>query len=180
MPDAVIGDFDSLDSSTRSRIPEDRLHHVGEQDSTDFEKCLARIAAPLVQAVGFMGPRIDHQLAVFHGLLSWPGQPCLLISETQLAFLCPPQLQLSTEPGQLVSAFPLRPVAALSSGLRWPLDGLDLAPGAMIGTSNVAEGAQITLSCDMPGLLIILPRSARAQAASALLKASGRWPARAG
>ena len=38
MPEAVIGDFDSLDPSVRDVIPLDRLHHIMDQDTTDFEK----------------------------------------------------------------------------------------------------------------------------------------------
>ncbi|UYV37753.1 hypothetical protein N4R57_01135 [Rhodobacteraceae bacterium D3-12] len=55
MPEAVIGDFDSLSEASKRRISQDRLHEISEQDSTDFEKCLSRIEAPLVLGVGFEG-----------------------------------------------------------------------------------------------------------------------------
>lgn len=177
-PAAVIGDFDSLGAEARRAIPPDRLHHVGEQDSTDFEKALSRIRAPLVVGVGFMGPRLDHMLAVWHGLMRWPDRSCLLVGAAQVAFLCPPRLQLATDPGQVVSVFPLVPVAARSEGLHWPLDGLDLAPGRVIGTSNRATGEVVSIGADLPGLLVMLPLASLEGAVRALSPAAP-WPVRA-
>ena len=62
MPGAVWGDLDSISEAARKAIPRERLHLVAEQESTDFEKCLARIQAPLVLAIGFSGGRQDHFL----------------------------------------------------------------------------------------------------------------------
>ena len=62
-PDWVIGDLDSISPSARRMIPPERVAHIAEQDSTDFGKCLSRIAAPFVMAVGFTGLRIDHTMA---------------------------------------------------------------------------------------------------------------------
>ena len=53
VPQAVWGDFDSISPQARAAIPTENLHRIAEQDSTDFEKCLSRIDAPLVIAVGF-------------------------------------------------------------------------------------------------------------------------------
>lgn len=62
-PDWLVGDLDSASSPARAALPSARILHVAEQDSTDFAKCLARIDAPLVMAVGFTGLRLDHTLA---------------------------------------------------------------------------------------------------------------------
>ena len=90
VPDLVIGDFDSLPHSTGESLPKDRLLHVTEQDSTDFEKCLARITAPLILALGFTGARIDHEYELRRGgdllataastiaCLDGQGRPCAL------------------------------------------------------------------------------------------------------
>lgn len=178
MPDAVIGDLDSLDAPTRAGLPPDRIYHVAEQDSTDFEKCLAMISAPLILGAGFLGARIDHELACFHALLVHAHKPVILMDDRQIVFLCPSALRIDLEPGALVSLFPLVPVQARSDGLYWPVDGLDLAPGRMIGTSNRATEPTIELSCNQPGLLVILPGPALPAARAALLKAAP-WPARA-
>ena len=51
--EAVIGDLDSITVQARSQMPPDRLHLVAEQNSTDFEKCLRHISAPLDLGSGF-------------------------------------------------------------------------------------------------------------------------------
>ena len=63
-PKQVIGDLDSLSPSLRSELDPSRVIHVAEQDTTDFEKLLIRVDAPFMLAIGFMGGRIDHQMAV--------------------------------------------------------------------------------------------------------------------
>lgn len=178
MPDAVIGDMDSLDDATRAKLPADRIHHIAEQDSTDFEKCLMRISAPLIIGAGFLGPRADHQLACFHAFTVHPDKRAILVDDKQIVFLCPPAVQLTVPVDMLVSLFPIVPVQARSEGLRWPVDGLDLAPGRVIGTSNRAIRPTVRISCDQPGLLVILPRQALAEARLAVLNAAP-WPARA-
>ncbi|MFY9209696.1 MAG: thiamine diphosphokinase [Aestuariivita sp.] len=178
-PDAVIGDLDSISDDARAQIPTDRLHRIAEQDSTDFEKCLTRIRAPLVLGLGFMGPRTDHQLAAFHSLMRCADRRCILIGAHQLVFLCPPELSFEATPGDLVSVFPLSQVAASSEGLEWPLDGVPLAPGQMVGTSNRASSARVRLICDQPGMLVILPGPALDAVLPALSAAGSQWPARA-
>ena len=52
VPKAVIGDLDSLSQNARATFA-DRLHHIAEQSTTDFEKALTRVAAPVIIALGF-------------------------------------------------------------------------------------------------------------------------------
>ena len=176
MPEAVIGDFDSLDVATRAAIPAERLHRIAEQESTDFEKCLERIEAPLVIGVGFGGGRVDHHLAALHALMRFADRPCLLLGRKDAVFLLPPRLTLDLPAGCRVSLFPMAPVAARSKGLRWPLDGLDLAPGRRIGTSNEATD-RVELEADAPALVAILPVGQMVPLIAAL-SAPGlaRWP----
>ncbi|THH35737.1 thiamine diphosphokinase [Aliishimia ponticola] len=180
VPDAVIGDFDSLDSQTKAMIPPDNLHPVSEQDSTDFEKALTRIDAPLIIAVGFSGARIDHQLAVLHGMLRHADRPCILLAEREVILHCPPRFELQMREGAVVSLFPLQPVTGRSAGLHWPIDGLAMAPGQQIGTSNRATGGLLRLEMDGPGMIALLPRAQLAQVTRALLNCApehARWPA---
>ncbi|APE42959.1 thiamine diphosphokinase [Sulfitobacter alexandrii] len=180
MPEAVIGDFDSLATEDRLVMPAERLHFIAEQDSTDFEKALTRIAAPLVIAVGFTGGRLDHQLAALHTLMVCADRPCILLGAEEVTFLAPPRISLPTVPDEVVSLFPLGPVTARSSGLHWPLDGLEFAPGVQSGTSNHATGP-VTVEVDCPSMLMLLPRRMlRPVAASLVAPEAGRWPARAG
>ena len=84
VPQAVWGDFDSISPQARAAIPTENLHRIAEQDSTDFEKCLSRIDAPLVLAIGFCGARQDHFLAALNTLARGIGPPCILIADQDI------------------------------------------------------------------------------------------------
>lgn len=180
MPRAVIGDLDSLSAAGRAALPAGAVHHIPEQDSTDFDKALRNIAAPVVLGVGFLGDRLDHQLAVLHVLVKYPGRAVVLLDEGWAVFLCPPVLSLPAEAGQVVSLFPLAPVTGTSAGLRWPIDGITLDPMQRVGTSNEATGP-VTLRVDAPRLIVMVPRALLGAVTEALVSAprAGRWPARA-
>ena len=157
VPQAVWGDFDSISARARAGIPPENLHPVTEQDSTDFEKCLSRIDAPLVIAVGFAGARHDHFLAALSTLSRRIGPPCILIAAEDVITLCPPEIALDLPPGTRLSLFPMGPASGYAQGLKWPIDGLDFAPDARIGTSNAATGP-VLLQTEGP-MLLILPRA---------------------
>ncbi|MBU2992864.1 thiamine diphosphokinase [Octadecabacter sp. 1_MG-2023] len=177
-PAAVVGDMDSISESGKHAL-RDVLHPICEQDSTDLDKALRNIEAPLVLGVGFSGARLDHELAALTVLVRYPERPCILIGEETFCLLCPPEINLDLEVGSLVSLFPMADVGCSSEGLHWPTDGLRLAPDGRVGTSNKATGP-VTLRPDAPKLLLILPRGALELTVQALLQGSGRWPARAG
>ncbi|SHJ04552.1 thiamine diphosphokinase [Ruegeria lacuscaerulensis ITI-1157] len=179
IPDAVIGDFDSLTSRHRAQVPPERLFPIREQDSTDFDKALRSVRAPIVLGVGFLGGRLDHQLAVFNALVRWPDRPCILLGSQEVVFHAPPHITLQIPPGDTVSLFPFRRVTGHSRGLEWPIDGLVLEPDGRIGTSNRAL-SDITLEIDRPGLIVMVPRASLDQVMQAFASGqTGRWPARA-
>lgn len=176
VPDAVIGDLDSLSAQARLRIPAPQIHFVAEQESTDFEKALCRTAAPLVLAHGFMGARRDHELANFNTLVRHPHRACILLGSSELVLHVPPHLHVDVPQDTRVSVFPMAAVRARSRGLVWPLDGLDLAPWGRVGTSNRAQGA-FSISPQAPGLLLLLPRSCLDAVVKALAVPGPAWPA---
>lgn len=159
MPLAVIGDFDSLSAEARAAIPPERLHEITEQQTTDFDKCLRAISAPVILGLGFLGARLDHQLAALSGLVRRPKSRCILLGDRDLAFLCPPRLVLRLPVGTRLSLFPMGAVTGASTGLKWPIDGLDLAPDGRIGTSNEVVAEEVTLRTDSAKLVAILPRA---------------------
>jgi thiamine pyrophosphokinase len=172
MPTAVIGDFDSISATARASIAKEKQHVVPEQSTTDFDKALRGIAAPLVLALGFAGARLDHGLAAMHSLVSHPGQRCILIGPNDLAFAAPPRLALSLAPGEPLSLFPMAPVTGRSEGLEWPIEGLEFSPAGQIGTSNRVVARRVRLEFDSPGMLVILPRWRLDAAIRALLPAA--------
>jgi len=174
MPDAVIGDLDSILRDDMARIPEARVHRIAEQDSTDFDKCLRHIRAPFVLAAGFMGARRDHELAAYNALVRRAGQRVILVGEHDLCFVSPRDWQIDLAPATRVSLFPLAPVTGRSEGLRWPIDGITFAPDGRAGTSNEALGGGVHLAMDGPKMLVILPRDLLRPALDALI-AAPRW-----
>lgn len=175
MPDAVIGDMDSLPREVQAQLAPGVLRQVAEQDSTDFDKCLRHIEAPLVLGHGFLGKRVDHQLAAMNVLARRPDRPCILVGKHDVICHCPPRITLDLPVGDRLSLFPMRPVTGRSEGLRWPLEGIGFAPGGTTGTSNEVSGP-VTLEMDGPGMLLILP-AAQHDALVAALGRAVRWPA---
>lgn len=166
-PEAVIGDLDSLSDMARSRLPPERLHFVDDQNSTDLEKCLARIDAPLILGVGFLGGRLDHHLAACAAIAA-PGAPrCLLLGGEDVVFAARGTVALDLAPGTRVSLFPLTAVRGQATGLRWAIDHLHFDPLGQTGESNEATGP-VTLTFPDPGMLVILPRACLAEVMSAL------------
>ena len=167
-PEAIIGDLDSLEDAQawRGRLG-DRVRHIAEQNSTDFEKCLYSIDAPFFIGVGFLGGRVDHELAALSAMLAEP-RPVLLIGEQDVVFAPPQDVTLHLQRGDRVSIMPMRPVRATGAGLKWPLDALPLAPGERVGSSNEATGGPVRLAFDTPGAIIVLDRRRLPQAMRAL------------
>ncbi|MFL2785392.1 MAG: thiamine diphosphokinase [Paracoccaceae bacterium] len=174
-PLAVIGDLDSLAPDLQAQVPVERLHRITEQDSTDFEKCLSRIEAPLVIGLGFIGGRVDHQMAVQSVLVRYAHQRCLLIGKQDVVCVVPPQFALDLPIGARVSLFPMAPTKVASQGLDWPTDGLEFSPTGQIGTSNRCN-EKLVLAPENCSMLLILPRKFAELVASALQRAP-KWPA---
>jgi len=180
VPAAVIGDLDSLSAEGQRQLGSGRLFPISEQDSTDFDKSLRSISAPVIVGVGFGGARLDHQLAVLNTLVRRPEVACVLLNAQEVVFHAPPQIALPVPAGTTVSLFPLAQVTGRSTGLQWPIDALVFDPVTQIGTSNRSTGA-VTLTVDQPGLLVMLPRDCFQlvmQAFHSVPRAP--WPARAG
>lgn len=179
MPQVVIGDFDSISDKILRQVPPERLFPVREQETTDFDKALRCIRAPFVVGVGFLGGRVDHQLAVLNTLVRNVATPCVLLGAHEVLFHAPPRIALALDPGSVVSLFPLERVCGRSTGLEWPIDKLTFEPSGQIGTSNRSTGP-VTLEIDQQGMLVMVPRSAFGLVTQALRSAErAQWPARA-
>jgi len=156
-PDAIIGDMDSINKIETWQNSDVSMYRITEQDTTDFEKCLYSLSAPLILGCGFLGARLDHQLAAMSTLVRHADKRVVLLGEHEVVFHWPRRLALDLAPGASVSFFPMLPVqGVVSDGLQWPVAGLDFAPGSRIGTSNRALG-RIEAAFDGDGMLALLP-----------------------
>jgi thiamine pyrophosphokinase len=179
VPEAVIGDFDSISAQARTAIPADRLHVIAEQDSTDFDKALRSIDARFILALGFIGARVDHGLAVFNALVR-SDKACILLGQKDVVFHAGASLSLRLRMrlGDRLSLFPMAAVQGESIGLEWPIQGLHFAPDGRIGTSNRVMARGVTLSFDAAGMLVILPRRYLGEAIAAITPQPRAAPAR--
>jgi thiamine pyrophosphokinase len=173
-PDAVIGDMDSLRSDLRA-LWADRVHHVPDQDSTDFDKCLRLIRAPLVLALGFTGARLDHTLSAMSALVRHGRSRVVLVGPQDVCCLCPPEIAFNVAIGARVSLYPMGPVTGRSQGLHWPIDGLAFSPASVIGTSNKADSGLVRLWIDDSAMLLMLERDMLEELVT-LLPTIPDWP----
>ena len=146
VPELVIGDLDSL-SDVAAWQDRSRVIGIKEQQTTDFEKCLYSVSAPLTVALGMTGKRFDHTLAALDAVTRHGGaRRIVLVAETDAALALSGPVGLDLPQGARVSVHPLQPVRfARSDGLVYPLDGLMLAPGVRTGTSNEATGGPVRI-----------------------------------
>lgn len=158
MPRTVIGDMDSITAETKAQIDPSKLHFIPDQDTTDFEKALLECKAPLFLGVGFLGGRLDHQLAAMTALVTFDSHAIVLIGQEDIVFLSPNTLKLELKLGTRVSLFPMGEVSGTSKGLRWAIDPIAFSPNGRIGTSNEAIG-DVVLTFDKREMLVILPRA---------------------
>jgi thiamine pyrophosphokinase len=174
VPEAVIGDLDSILPAVRAALSPAILHEMAEQDTTDFDKALRSVRAPIVLAAGFQGARLDHGLAVLTALVAHRRQPCIVLGASDIVFHAPRRLDLRLLPGDRLSLFPMARVTGRSCGLRWPIDGISFAPDGMIGTSNQVVARDVRLDMDGPGMLVILPRRRLDAAIAGLVSVAGQ------
>lgn len=158
-PEWVAGDMDSISVDGRTAFA-DRLRVVSEQDSTDFAKCLRLSDAPWTIAVGFLGARLDHTLACLSTLSSMRARCVLLGSEDCVCILPARPLRLSLPVGSRLSLWPLGQAEGRSRGLRWPVDGIAMAPDGRVGTSNETTARDVTLAFAGAPVALILEASA--------------------
>jgi thiamine pyrophosphokinase len=157
---ATIGDLDSLQEAVRARLPENSVHSIAEQDTTDFAKALRNVSAPFLLATGVTGGRLDHTLAALSTLTAHMGPPCIVVGQEDVIVSVPRDITLTLPLGTRVSLYPLTPLTAHSEGLQWPLEGLTLGPLQQLGTSNRSTAPQVRLRFAAPGALVLLPLEA--------------------
>lgn len=138
-PEAIIGDFDSLQNPL-AWLGKTRLLQISEQQTTDFEKALYSTLAPVTVALGMTGKRFDHTLAALDAMTRYgESRAIVLVDEADIAVAIKGAFAFAVDAGERVSVHPLAPVRFRKSlGLKYPLDGIRLAPGERTGTSNSA------------------------------------------
>ena len=148
----TVGDMDSIFKSVDAH---NKLE-IKDQSYTDFEKCLQVCDAQVFLGLGFLGGRLDHQMAAFSAILK-DSRPVVLMDSQQLIFIVPKEFELKVDEGAEVAFYPLVPVQVEALGLEWPLQDVEMEPGGLISTSNKIRGSELKLKVNRHGLLAILP-----------------------
>ncbi|MEO0930900.1 MAG: thiamine diphosphokinase [Pseudomonadota bacterium] len=169
-PAAVIGDLDSLSDEAAATFA-DILCHVAEQDTTDFEKALMRVSAPLIFAIGFTGGRIDHMLGVLNVMARYASKRVLLVDDADVSFVMMRALDdLILPAGTRVALMPLADVVVSATGLQWSLSDFAMHPVGKTSGSNAATGEAMNIRTNGP-LLVTVPRAHLQIAATAVVRA---------
>lgn len=151
VPEAIIGDLDSVEDragwETRTEVI-----HIPEQITTDFQKVLYSTAAPVTLALGMTGKRLDHTLAALSAVQAVAAERrVLLIDEMDVALALTGPVAFEAATRERVSVHPLTRIRfARSTGLFYPLDGLTLEPGGLLGTSNEGTGGRVEIEPEGP------------------------------
>lgn len=157
IPDAVIGDLDSVSQNAKQKLS-GRFHHVIDQDSNDLTKAVRLALSKNIDSVvilGASGKREDHTLGNMGLMFDYCKElDVLMITDNGMFIPAATSLKLETVPGQQVSLFCNRYDAMLSSkGLLYPLKEMQLKNWWM-GTLNQATGEEIEISFDQGEVLI--------------------------
>ena len=155
MPDAVVGDFDSLPASARAQIPADKLHQSQDAETNDLEKALAFVRArhgddvdiALVAGAALEGGRADHAVANLGPLVAEPHARITVVDgDGRLFAVRRGRVLLEDLVGSMVSILPwtLHGVTVSAEGVQWPLDHALLKLGGRGISNEIADpGATI-------------------------------------
>ncbi len=168
-PELLLGDMDSVQPATLAEIDPERVLHVLDQDTTDFDKALRLVAAPIILGVGFLGGRVDHQMAALNSLARHRAAPVILLGEEDAIFRVPDHLALDLDPGTRISLHPLMQARVDTKGLRWPVTDAVMSADGFFSQSNEAATRDVVLGA-VGDVLAFLPRQALAAVVAAFTR----------
>lgn len=159
LPDAVVGDLDSLGAELKEFL-KGRTIHIPEQDTNDLTKTIRHVSLSMglrsVALLGASGGREDHALGNLALLPSYASLVDELVMITDHGYF-----RLITEPsqievymGQQVSVFSFDRSPLTLRGVHWPLESQSL-PELWMGTLNRADEPVLYLEPTSPTLLYL-------------------------
>jgi len=149
IPDAIVGDMDSLNESIASRF-NDRIFKDEEQDTNDLTKavtwCSERGYRELI-IVGATGKREDHTIGNISLLAEYVKQVNVkMVTDTGILMAVTEGSVVSSFPGQQVSIFSIDPETEITShGLKYHLYKMKIK-NWWVATLNESTGDSFSLS----------------------------------
>lgn len=162
-PHYAIGDFDHFTDPVPEGVTQ---HHIADQDSTDFEKCIGVMRdLSLTPALifGIAGGELDHTLGNLHTLVKyyrhngeWDAIDYDSRHHTKLITVITGHYRFDTLPDATISLFPFPSATLTSEGLRYPLQRLTLHQTTGIGGwRNEASESSVALTVHEGVALVI-------------------------
>jgi thiamine pyrophosphokinase len=157
-PDVILGDFDSCGdlSEIEKVFPRSALHHLSDQNHTDFEKALdwiKQMGQPKKLVIlGGLGKRMDHTLSTLIIAGRVDSQIEVIFDDVHeyVSRITPEApLHLKGRSGANLSILPLGECEGVqSSGLEWELEGLCFSWDRMISQSNRCVTDDVCVTCE--------------------------------
>lgn len=162
VPDAVVGDLDSVDDLLRARISSERFHQVGRLDTTDLEKAVEfaiERGAMEIDIVGAGGGRSDHALANLSVLTIHRGRARLRLHDEFFEIsLVDGESAVEGPVGTVISLVAIGECGGVStSGMRWELHDFALPFGPR-GVHNEIARSPATVAVRSGDLLLFKGR----------------------
>ncbi|KAL6160812.1 thiamine pyrophosphokinase [Exserohilum turcicum] len=175
LPDIVHGDLDSLRDDVRDYYQSQGVlvSRDGDQDSTDFGKCMQKLSARVssssvrdVLVLGTLGGRVDQGLGLLHEMMreetKHPNLRLWLFSECSLSLILRARqtvltgLQKSRVFTENVGLVPIYGPAVISTqGLEWDVKQWATHMGGQVSTSNHVKADSVRVETDAPILFTI-------------------------
>jgi len=152
IPDAIIGDFDSIKKKTLSFYkPYSEIIRLKRQNDTDIEKCLKYCIKKRITDViltGVTGDRLDHTFCNLGIVLKFYDKIKIkIIHEKSVLSAHSGKIELNTVRDEIISLYGFdAKTKIISSGLKYQLKNVPLPFGAKESTSNNAKGSLVMLN----------------------------------
>ena len=159
LPDAIVGDMDSLGEELAVRFA-DRIYPDDNQDTNDLTKAVSWCSESGykdIAIVGATGKREDHTLGNI-SLLAEYAKVVNVIMVTDTGILIPflKHAEITSFPGQQISIFSIDPETEISSyGLRYPLEKKKI-DNWWVATLNEALGENFSLGFNHGRVIVYL------------------------
>ena len=163
LPDAIVGDLDSLKPEIRKKFSNSILHKIKEQNTNDADKavrhCLKR-GFSKINFVGADGARQDQFLSNLEILFKYTSQARLVLWSPIERMEFVTELWEENLPlGSRISLLPIFGGAkkVLTNGLKFKIDNNSLLPGGTpSGVSNVVESNPVSIKVKNGQILLII------------------------
>jgi len=161
VPDLVVGDMDSVVHADRLSSSKEVLRFPRDKDYTDTElgiNILYERGYNQITIIGGGGGRIDHIFALLYLFYRTSNTPFQWITDKERIVLVKHSVICKVPCHSLVSVFPDPRGASnmQSTGLKWPLNDIQLAPG-YLGISNYALDDTVSITTNQTPVIVVLP-----------------------